>query len=220
MLQIDKRYVFKTFDDCKRPVSPHVVREINKRGTVTQKPDENGELVKQKSATGPTCMFGWGPPEKTPPVLKNYSSYIRDHFDEIISELLPLPPPPKDDDEEIESLFRVEEEEEDRTYLEREGKRQKSNYNTEVVYEKTVHKIVGAMTPVPGSEQQSEKKEEDYPALITEWYSHWAADHDNGIIGMVPPMWSGINKPTLEEVMESDAGKVLLHFNNFLKRCL
>ena len=81
-------------------------KEIWKRGLYTQRQDENGNVVKRRSESGPSSFVGYGTVLDTLPVLNKYHTRMLGHLDEIIAQLVE----PKDHDEEIEALFRVPEE--------------------------------------------------------------------------------------------------------------
>jgi hypothetical protein len=54
--------------------------------------------------------------------------------------------------------------------------------------------------------------------LIDQWYQQWARAHDIGDLGMVPDCYNNNKeKPTLEEIMQSQVGCVMKHFCKFVR---
>lgn len=52
--------------------------------------------------------------------------------------------------------------------------------------------------------------------LLDQWYQQWARAHEIGDLGMVPDCYAK-QKPTLEEIMQSQVGCVMKHFCKFMR---
>lgn len=214
----------------KGPVRGDIIAEINKRGLSSSMKDETGKVVKKRNVKGPNSMFGWGTVDATPPVLRKDLTYIKNNFLSIIREAVPKKNEEErgeeeedgpDSDAEIDALFGIEEDEnskgkEDVSYLEKApDKRQKSNYNAEVAFDRVIEQQV--VTSGSKVASKSSLPPTHVPPLIDQWYQTWAQDHDNGNIGLVPEGYTGVDRPPLQAILSSQTGKVLLHFSRFIK---
>jgi hypothetical protein len=84
-------------------VRPDILREIAKRGTVEQKKDAQGRVIKKRSVNGPTSMIGWGTVDDTLPAVKKDIVFVRQNLNKILEQL--VAPPPVD---EIDELFNLD----------------------------------------------------------------------------------------------------------------
>lgn len=196
------------FDKYKLPLRQEVIREITKRGVITQRKDETGTVVKKKNINGPSSMFGWGTVDDTIPVLKKDLDNVRRNFDKILAQALPLPVViDDDDDEEINALFEFD-------------KPSNPDFHKTVRQERAIKRKVEE-TSQPTTTHNTKSSTSKKAKLVQDWYDEWSHEHDIGSIGLVPQPYQGlIRKPHLEDILKSDAGSVLLHFCKYVRNKL
>lgn len=190
-----------------RPAN-HVIKEMTKRCNVTQRKDkETGEVVKRVNEYQTGSMFGWGAVDVTIPTLKKDLEDLRKDLPAIIDQIRPhhRSVTIAEEWDEIDELF----ESPKKTAPKR---ARKSNYNQDVQFERRVQQRVET-APTP----QSAAPRSRTAPLLQWWYDAWSKEHRIGNIGQVPEGFTGTDCPSLEEVQQSTAGKVLGHFCGFLK---
>ena len=189
---------------------PQIIREIAKRGQVTQRKDEEGNVVKKKNELGPGSMFGWGAVNDTIPVLKKDLEHLRKNLRAILKQVAH-----KDDDdsdgegeleEEIEQLFELEQ---------KKNNKRESHFNAEVRHERRVLQKVSDANVNPVAKKP---KSTVRGSLLEQWYQSWSHEHEIGNLGQVPEPFQGVEKPSLAEIQQTVYGKVLNHFLGFMKR--
>lgn len=195
-----------------RPAN-HIIKEITKRGDVTQRKNKNtGKVEKRKNEYGPNSMFGWGAQDATIPTLKKDLEDLRKDLPQIIGRIQPHQKNPKQhteviaESDEVDALFEAE--------PEPTRKRKSSAYNKEVQYERRVEQRVENANHRTTSQIGPQKGESP---ILRSWYEAWSNEHRIGNIGAVPDGFTGLNCPSYNEVEESAAGKVVRHFCKFLK---
>lgn len=187
-----------------RPAN-HVIKEITKRGVVTQRKDkETQQVVKSINEYGNGSMFGWGAVDKTLPTPKKDLEDLRNNLAAVINQIRPHQTNPIPEEDDIDELFEASP---------KPTKRRKSNYNRNVQFERRV------LQQVESGSNHATLSERSLPTspLLQWWYNAWSKEHQIGNIGKVPEGFDSTECPSFEQVQQSTAGKVLGHFCTFVK---
>lgn len=190
--------------------APHVFREIGKRGQITQRKDQDGDVHKKKNPLGPNSPVGHGSVEATIPTLRKDLELLRKSLPEILAQLQPFHIEAQSIHEsEIDALFEEEEQHP------KNRKRESSHYNDEQEFERRVYRRVEE-THHARNEQPNGNL---IPQFVRNWFELSYKEHEIGNIGLVPTPWQGNEHPTLQTFWNNlPEGAVLKHFCNYIKR--
>lgn len=198
-----------------RPAN-HVIKEMTKRCNVTQRKDaETGQVVKRVNEYQTGSMFGWGAVDVTIPTLKKDLEDLRKDLAAIIDQIRPHQNLSKhrqepEECDEIDQLF------ESPQQPAKSKRARSSTYNQDVNFERRVqHRVESA--PVHHTSVSAASNHSAIGSLLQLWYEAWSKEHRIGNIGQVPEGFTGTDCPSLEQVRQSTAGKVVTHFCGFLK---
>lgn len=176
------------------PVRSDICREIRKRGTISHRQDETGQVKKRTNPNGTTSPLGWGAVKDTfflNPV--RISAFFR-NVDLLVKqiEIRKVMPPKQYSDSQ-------------KTFL---GIPQKTK--------RPLQDEESDLNP------RATKSSRIAPLLLQEWYQECLHHKESGSIGLLPEFWRDekAHIPPLEEMMETPLGKGLQNFAQYLRRNL